>query len=135
VWQLVRGDELLAELVVSGGDFPWLNAEVRSAAGFAEVRPLFDDELRWADRIGHRAGRRNSVRKGLESERDLNSRASDLRRCRSSSSRERISTGQRHTTVSEGFECAVARKTTVSVMYWLTVPGRGFTPPGDRAGD
>jgi hypothetical protein len=46
VWQLLRGDELLAELVVTGGDFPWLNAEVRPAAGFAEVRPLFDDELR-----------------------------------------------------------------------------------------
>ncbi len=46
VWQLVRGDELLAELVVTGGDFPWLNAEVRPAAGFAEVRPLSGDELR-----------------------------------------------------------------------------------------
>jgi hypothetical protein len=45
VWQLLRGDELLAELVVTGGDFPWLNAEVRPTAGFAEVRPLFDDEL------------------------------------------------------------------------------------------
>jgi len=45
-WQLVRGDELLAELVVTGGDFPWLNAEVRPAAGFADVRRLFDDELR-----------------------------------------------------------------------------------------
>jgi len=40
VWQLVRSDELLAELVVTGGDFPWLNAKVRPAAGFAEVRPL-----------------------------------------------------------------------------------------------
>jgi hypothetical protein len=46
VWQLVRGDELLAELVVTGEDFPWLNAEIRPAAGFAQVRPLFDDELR-----------------------------------------------------------------------------------------
>jgi hypothetical protein len=48
-WQLLRGDELLAELVVTGGDFPWLSAEVRPAPGFAEVRPLFDDELRRAD--------------------------------------------------------------------------------------
>ena len=48
-WHLVRGDELLAELVVTGGDFPWLSAEVRPTAGFAEVRPLFDDELRWAE--------------------------------------------------------------------------------------
>ncbi len=38
--------ELLAELVVNGGDFPWLNAEVRPTAGFAEIRPLFDDEIR-----------------------------------------------------------------------------------------
>ncbi len=48
-WHLVRGDELLAELVVTGGDFPWLNAEIRPAAGFAEARPLFDDELRQLD--------------------------------------------------------------------------------------
>jgi hypothetical protein len=46
VWQLVRGEELLAELVVTGGDFPWLNARVGPTAGFAEVRPLFDGELR-----------------------------------------------------------------------------------------
>jgi hypothetical protein len=45
-WQLLCGDELLAELVVTGGDFPWLSAEVRPAAGFAKVRPLFDEELR-----------------------------------------------------------------------------------------
>jgi hypothetical protein len=46
VWRLVRGGELLADLVVTGGDFPWLNAEVQPAAGFADVRPLFDEELR-----------------------------------------------------------------------------------------
>lgn len=46
VWRLVRGDVLLAELVVTGEDFPWLNAKVRPTAAFAEVRPLFDDELR-----------------------------------------------------------------------------------------
>ncbi len=49
VWQLVCGDELLAELVVTGGDFPWLNAKLRPAAGFEEVRQLFEDELRWLD--------------------------------------------------------------------------------------
>jgi len=46
VWRLVRGEELLAELVVTDADFPWLNARVRPAAGFAGVRSLFDDELR-----------------------------------------------------------------------------------------
>lgn len=51
VWQLFRGDELLAELIVTGGDFPWLNAEVRPAAGFSEVRALFDEELRPLDHL------------------------------------------------------------------------------------
>jgi hypothetical protein len=51
VWQLVHGDELLAELVVTGGDFPWLNAEVRPVAGFEEVRPLFEEELRRLDHL------------------------------------------------------------------------------------
>lgn len=46
MWQLVRGDELLAGLVVTGGNFPWLSARVRPAAGFADVRPLFYEELR-----------------------------------------------------------------------------------------
>lgn len=46
VWQLVRGDEVLAELAVTSADYPWLKAEVRPAAAFAEVRPLFDDEIR-----------------------------------------------------------------------------------------
>jgi hypothetical protein len=45
VWQLVRGDEVLAELAVTSADYPWLKAEVRPAAAFAEVRPLFDDEI------------------------------------------------------------------------------------------
>lgn len=53
VWQLVRGDVLLAELVVTGGDFPWLNAEVRPAAGFADLRPLFDDELQRLEYADH----------------------------------------------------------------------------------
>jgi hypothetical protein len=48
-WRLVRGDEVLADLVVTDADFPWLTAEVRPKAGFEEVRPLFDDEARWAD--------------------------------------------------------------------------------------
>jgi len=49
VWQLVDGKGLLAELVVSGGDFPWLNAEVRAMARFERIRPLFEDELRQLD--------------------------------------------------------------------------------------
>jgi hypothetical protein len=45
VRRLIRGDEVLAEFVVTGSDFPWLNAVVRPCGGFSEVRPLFDDAL------------------------------------------------------------------------------------------
>jgi hypothetical protein len=56
VWHLVRGDELLAELVVTGEDFPWLTAKVRPAAGFAEVLSLFEDELRRLDHLDEDPG-------------------------------------------------------------------------------
>jgi len=49
VWRLYRGDELLADLVVTGGDFPWLVARVEPKPGFETVRHLFADELRWTD--------------------------------------------------------------------------------------
>ena len=51
VWRLRRGAQVVAELVVTGGDFPWLNAAVRPAPGFEEVQPLFEEELRALDRI------------------------------------------------------------------------------------
>jgi hypothetical protein len=53
VWTLCRRDDgrKLADLVVTGGDFPWLNARVDPADGFAEVLPLFADELLRLDRI------------------------------------------------------------------------------------
>jgi hypothetical protein len=58
VWQLVRpGGELLAELVVNDSDFPWLNAKIRPAAGFEDVRPLFEDELRWLHAFDENRGR------------------------------------------------------------------------------
>jgi hypothetical protein len=57
VWQLVRpGGELLAELVVNDSDFPWLNAKIRPAAGFEEIRPLFEDELRWLQTFDENRG-------------------------------------------------------------------------------
>lgn len=46
VWDLRRGDEVLAELVVTVPDFPWLGGVLAPAAGFADVRPLFEEELR-----------------------------------------------------------------------------------------
>ncbi|MBO0822801.1 MAG: hypothetical protein J2P27_02955 [Actinobacteria bacterium] len=51
VWRLRRGDELVAELVVTGGDFPWLNATVRATPAFDELRPLFVEELSLLDRL------------------------------------------------------------------------------------
>ena len=50
-WQLVRGDQTVAALVVTGMDFPWLHARLQPEAAFEEVRPLFDEELRLLDRI------------------------------------------------------------------------------------
>jgi hypothetical protein len=44
-WRLLRGDRVVADLVVYGGDFPWLNARMFPREGFEEVRPLFEDEL------------------------------------------------------------------------------------------
>jgi hypothetical protein len=53
LWQVRRGEEVVAELVVTGGDFPWLNALLRPAPGFEQVRPLFQEELRALERIDH----------------------------------------------------------------------------------
>jgi hypothetical protein len=46
VWKVYAGDELVADLVVTGGAFPWLEARVEARPAFAAVRPLFDEE--WA---------------------------------------------------------------------------------------
>ena len=53
VWTLHRRDDgrVLAELVVTDGDFPWLNARVDPRDGLADVLPLFADELRRLDGI------------------------------------------------------------------------------------
>jgi hypothetical protein len=53
IWTLHRrGDgAALADLVVTGGDFPWLNARVDPRAGLAEFRPLFIEELMLLDNI------------------------------------------------------------------------------------
>jgi hypothetical protein len=62
VWQLVRPrGELLAELVVNDSDFPWLNAKIRPAAGFEDVRPLFEDELRWLHALDGGHGQWNAA--------------------------------------------------------------------------
>jgi hypothetical protein len=44
-WRLYAGDELVADLVVTRGDFPWLHATVEANAGFERYRDLFAKEL------------------------------------------------------------------------------------------
>jgi len=61
VWQVQRGGQVIAELVVTGGDFPWLNATVRSSPVFEEVRPLFEEELRALDHIEDDLGARDAA--------------------------------------------------------------------------
>jgi len=52
-WSLHRKPDgaLIAELVVTKGDFPWLYGQVRPYDGFADVVPLFTEELRLLDGI------------------------------------------------------------------------------------
>ena len=44
-WRLVRGDEVLGEIVITDADFPWLSGSFAARPGFAEVAPLFAEEL------------------------------------------------------------------------------------------
>lgn len=48
-WRLYRGTELVGEIEIDGSDFPWLEGRFVAHPGFAEVKPLFDEELRLAD--------------------------------------------------------------------------------------
>ncbi|WP_344088473.1 hypothetical protein [Luedemannella helvata] len=44
-WRLVRGDEVLGEIVITDADFPWLSGSFAARPGFAAVAPLFVEEL------------------------------------------------------------------------------------------
>ncbi|MEU5099598.1 hypothetical protein [Streptomyces sp. NPDC020996] len=45
VWQLRRGEQVVGEILIEEGDFPWLSGRFVPAEGFAEVKPLFEREL------------------------------------------------------------------------------------------
>ncbi|GAB3150965.1 hypothetical protein GCM10027161_50630 [Microbispora hainanensis] len=45
VWQLRRGGEILGEIRVDEGDFPWLSGRFVARSGYAAVEPLFVEEL------------------------------------------------------------------------------------------
>jgi hypothetical protein len=44
MWSLHRGDELVARLIVTGADFPWIHATVEELPGFDAVRPWFAEQ-------------------------------------------------------------------------------------------
>lgn len=45
VWQLLRQEELLGEIVIDEADFPWLRGRFVPTPRFAEVKPWFDEWL------------------------------------------------------------------------------------------
>ncbi|MFI5606131.1 hypothetical protein [Amycolatopsis sp. NPDC051903] len=49
VWRLVRGDELLGEIVLENADMAWHFGRFKPQPAFAEVKPLFDEELALVD--------------------------------------------------------------------------------------
>ncbi len=44
VWGLHHGGRLVASLVVTGGDWPWLHGRVERLPGFDAVQPIFADD-------------------------------------------------------------------------------------------
>lgn len=44
-WTLRAGGEEVAKLVVTDGDFPWLNARVEAGPGFEPLREIFETDL------------------------------------------------------------------------------------------
>jgi hypothetical protein len=50
-WRLYKGEQLIAELVVTDQDFPWLNARLEAKPGFEALRSLFDEEVRLAEAV------------------------------------------------------------------------------------
>ncbi|MFD8493341.1 hypothetical protein [Amycolatopsis sp. NPDC059657] len=45
IWQLLRDEELLGEIVIESPDFPWLSGRFVPQPAFDDVKPLFDEEL------------------------------------------------------------------------------------------
>jgi hypothetical protein len=84
VWQLFRGDEL--------------NAEVRPAARFSEVRPLYDEKLRRLDHLDEEPEQWEAVYRRIREVVRLQSRARIALRDRCSSRSARKYNFQAHVT-------------------------------------
>ena len=55
-WQLRAGEQLLADLVVTGADQPWLLARFVPTPEFESVRGLFDESLRLSESVADKVG-------------------------------------------------------------------------------
>jgi hypothetical protein len=44
IWKLYDGEERIADLAPTGGNFPWLEGELRPEPGFERFRELFDEQ-------------------------------------------------------------------------------------------
>ncbi|GGL33580.1 hypothetical protein [Planomonospora parontospora] len=45
IWRVLRGRELVGEIIVEDADFPWLRGRFAPGPAFAGVKPLFDRDL------------------------------------------------------------------------------------------
>ncbi|WP_329207892.1 hypothetical protein OG257_14390 [Streptomyces sp. NBC_00683] len=49
LWRLHHDGQEIARLTVTGGDMPWIHAEVETLPGFEQFRPVFAEQERAAD--------------------------------------------------------------------------------------
>jgi hypothetical protein len=54
-WRLMLRDALIGEIEITDSDFPWLSGTFVARPGFAEVKPLFDEELSLLESEDYRA--------------------------------------------------------------------------------
>jgi len=51
VWRMMRQDELVGEITVESADWPWLNGRFVAGPAFADLEPLFSQELALLDHL------------------------------------------------------------------------------------
>jgi hypothetical protein len=51
IWKLKHADELIGEIRITDGDFPWLSGTFVPLPGFARFKPLFEQELQLLDAV------------------------------------------------------------------------------------
>lgn len=53
VWRLHHAGQEIARLTVTGGDFPWMHADVETLPGFEEFRSVFAEQEQAIDDEDH----------------------------------------------------------------------------------